>query len=249
MQTIKLVVNFMWSIYFLAIILLILFVVIFVFPVRIEICEHIYPIYPKIFKYKSRSIEKKHFVKIKILKIITVYKIDLDKKKQEKYFKKTFKNTSNDPVELVINAVFNFLDNMITSTKVNKALLSSKDFNRILDSVYVKKLDLEIGINLVNVLVNVYVNALFNSLINMIISKRRNHFNFNDLRYKTYTSGDVYDIKINSIIDIQFANSISIILKFIFKLRKVEKKNVRNKTSNRKFNDDSYDISREYGRC
>ena len=239
----------MWSIYVLAIILLILFVVIFVFPVRIEICEHIYPIYPKIFKYKSRSIEKKHFVKIKILKIITVYKIDLDKKKQEKYFKKTFKNTSNDPVELAINAVFNLLDNMITSTKVNKALLSSKDFTRILDSVYVKKLDLEIGINLVNVLVNVYVNALFNSLINMMISKRKNQFNLNNLRYKTYTSGDVYDIKINSIIDIKFANIIGIIIKIVFKLRKVEKKNVRNKTSNRKFNDDCYDISREYGRC
>ena len=239
----------MLVIYGIAIILLIMFVVIFVFPVRIEVREHIYPIYPKIFRYKSRSVEKKHFIKIKISKIITVYKIDLDKKKQEKHLKKFFKNTSNDLVELAINAIFNFLDNMVTSTKVNKALLSSKDFTRILDSVYVKKLDLEIGINLVNVLVNVYVNALFNSLINMMISKRKNQFNLNNLRYKTYTSGDVYDIKINSIIDIKFANIIGIIIKIVFKLRKVEKKNVRNKTSNRKFNDDCYDISREYGRC
>ena len=53
----------------------------------------------------------------------------------------------------------------------------------------------------------------------------------------------VYNIKIDSIIHLQLANIIYIIIKIIFKLRKVEKKNVRSKTSNRKFNDDSYDFA------
>ena len=51
------------------------------------------------------------------------------------------------------------------------------------------------------------------------------------------------NIKIDSIIHLQLANIIYIIIKIIFKLRKVEKKNVRYKTSNRKFNDDSYDFA------
>lgn len=233
----------MWIMYILISIILILFVILFVFPITIEIKDDIKPTFNKIKKYKNESIKEKHYVKIKILKFITVYKRDLDTNKNENDSKKLYKNTTNDPLEMVVNSVFNALDKAVTSQKVNKALLNSKDFKNIINSIYVKKLHLDFGINLINSIVNAYISTFINVIINMAIASNINKFNLEDTRYKTYISGEVYNIKIDSIIDIKLANIIYIIFKIIYKLRKVEKKNVRNKTSNRKFNDDSYDFT------
>ena len=230
----------MWIIYILISIILILFVILFVFPITIEIKDNIKPTFNKIKKYKNESVKEKHYVKFKILKFITVYKRDLDKNKNENDSKKLYKNITNDPLEMVVNSVFNALDKAVTSEKVNKALLNSKDFKNIINSMYIKKLHLDFGINLINSIVNAYVSTLINVIINMVIASNINKFNLEDTRYKTYISGEVYNIKIDSIIDVKLANIIYIIFKIIYKLRKVEKKNVRNKTSNRKFNDDSY---------
>ena len=144
---------------------------------------------------------------------------------------------------MVINSVFNALDKALTGEKINKALLNSKDIKNFINSIYVKKLKLDLGINLINTILNVYVSTLINIVINMFIANNINRFNLENTRYKTYISGEVYNIKIDSIIHLQLANIIYIIIKIIFKLRKVEKKNVRSKTSNRKFNDDSYDFA------
>ena len=233
----------MWIMYILISFILILFVILFVFPITIEIKDDIKPTFNKIKKYKNESIKEKHYVKIKILKFITVYKRDLDTNKNENDSKKLYKNTTNDPLEMVVNSVFNALDKAVTSEKVNKALLNSKDFKNIINSIYVKKLHLNFGINLINSIVNAYVSTFINVIINMVIASNINKFNLEDTRYKTYISGEVYNIKIDSIIDVKLANIIYIIFKIIYKLRKVEKKNVRNKTSNRKFNDDSYDFT------
>ena len=224
-------------------IVILIYVVIFVFPVRLEIKEETVPIYMKLKKYKTESVKEKHFLKIKILKKIAIFKIDLDKLKKKNEYKKLYKNKSNDPLEIVVNAIFNFLDKAVTSTKVNKALLTKKDFKVIIKNIYVKKLNLEFGLNLINPILNAYVITLFNTAINMVIAKYQSKFNFKDLRYKTYVSGEIYNIKIHSIIDIKLANIIYIIFKIIYKYRKVDKKNVRGKTSNRKFNDDSYDFT------
>ncbi len=233
----------MWIMYILISIILILFVILFVFPITIEIKDNIKPTFNKIKKYKNESVKEKHYVKIKILKFITVYKRDLDTNKNENDSKKLYKNTTNDPLEMVVNSVFNALDKAVTSEKVNKALLNSKDFKNIINSMYIKKLHLDFGINLINSIVNAYVSTLINVIINMVIASNINKFNLEDTRYKTYISGEVYNIKIDSIIDVKLANIIYIIFKIIYKLRKVEKKNVRDKTSNRKFNDDSYDFT------
>ncbi len=239
----------MWIIYTLISIILIIFIVLFVFPITVQINDNIVPTFNKIKKYKSESVKEKHYIKFKILKFITVYTINLDKNKKKNDDKKLYKNTSNDPLEMVINAIFNALDKLVTSEKINKALLTPKDLRNILNSLYFKKVSLDLGINFLNTILNAYVITVINVIINMFINNNLNKFNLNDTRYKTYISGEVYNIKINSIIDIKLANIIYIIIKIIYKLRKVEKKNVRNKTSNRKFNDDCYDITRKYGRC
>lgn len=228
----------MWIIYTLFSVILILFVLIAV-PLRIEINDNIVPNMNKIKKYKSQSIKEKHYLKIKIFGIIPIYIKDLNKNKEKNYNK----NISNDPLELVINVIFNTLDKAITSEKVNKVLFDSKDIRNIVKSIYFKKIYLDFGINLLNPIANCYISTLINTLISMFVSKNINKFNLENTRYKTYISGEVYNIKINSIINLKITNIIYIIIKIIYKLRKVDKKNVRGKTSNRKFNDDSYDFA------
>lgn len=233
----------MWIIYTVAIIILLLFIMLFVFPIKIDIKHEIVPTFNKLKKYKSETVKEKHYLKIKILGFILVYKKDLNKNKKKNDDKKLYKNVSNDPLEMVINSVFNALDKAVTGEKINKALLNSKDIKNFINSIYVKKLKLDLGINLINTILNAYISTLINVAINMFIANNINRFNLKNVRYKTYISGEVYNIKIDSIIHLQLANIIYIIIKIIFKLRKVEKKNVRSKTSNRKFNDDSYDFA------
>lgn len=233
----------MWIIYTVAIIILLLFIMLFVFPIKIDIKHEIVPTFNKLKNYKSETVKEKHHLKIKLLGFILVYKKDLNKNKKKNDDKKLYKNVSNDPLEMVINSVFNALDKAVTGEKINKALLNSKDIKNFINSIYVKKLKLDLGINLINTILNAYISTLINVAINMFIANNINRFNLENARYKTYISGEVYNIKIDSIIHLQLANIIYIIIKIIFKLRKVEKKNVRSKTSNRKFNDDSYDFA------
>lgn len=224
-------------------ILILTYILLFVFPITIEIKDEILPTFNKIKKYKSETVKEKHYLKIKILGFILIFKKDLNKNKKKNDDNKLYKNVSNDPLEMVINSVFNALDKAVTGEKINKVLLNSKDIKTIINSIYVKKFYLDLGINLLQPILNAYILTFINVVINMFIAKNIKKFNLQNTKYKTYISGEVYNIKIDSIIHLQLANIIYIIIKIIFKLRKVEKKNVRYKTSNRKFNDDSYDFT------
>lgn len=228
---------------FIILILILIYILLFVFPITIEIKDEILPTFNKIKKYKSETVKEKHYLKIKILGFILIFKKDLNKNKKKNNDNKLYKNVSNDPLEMVINSVFNALDKAVTGEKIYKGLLNSKDIKTIINSIYVKKIYLDLGINLLQPILNAYISTLINVVINMYIAKNIKKFNLQNTKYKTYISGEVYNIKIDSIIHLQLANIIYIIIKIIFKLRKVEKKNVRYKTSNRKFNDDSYDFT------
>ena len=230
-------------IYLIILIIILIYILLFVFPITIEIKDEILPTFNKIKKYKSETVKEKHYLKIKILGFILIFKKDLNKNKKKNDDNKLYKNVSNDPLEMVINSVFNVLDNAVTGEKINKALLKSKDIKTIINSIYLKKFYLDLGINLLQPILNAYISTLINVVINMFIAKNIKKFNLQNTKFKTYISGEVYNIKIDSIIHLQLANIIYIIIKIIFKLRKVEKKNVRSKTSNRKFNDDSYDFA------
>lgn len=228
---------------FIILILILIYILLFVFPITIEIKDEILPTFNKIKKYKSETVKEKHYLKIKILGFILIFKKDINKNKKKNNDNKLYKNVSNDPLEMVINSVFNALDKAVTGEKIYKGLLNSKDIKTIINSIYVKKIYLDLGINLLQPILNAYISTLINVVINMYIAKNIKKFNLQNTKYKTYISGEVYNIKIDSIIHLQLANIIYIIIKIIFKLRKVEKKNVRYKTSNRKFNDDSYDFT------
>ena len=100
----------MWIIYIFIIFLLLIHILFFVFPVKVEIKDRIIPVFKKIKKYKSESVIEKSYLKIKVIYGITIFKLDLDKIKKKNEDKKLYKNKSNDPVEIVINTIFNFLD-------------------------------------------------------------------------------------------------------------------------------------------
>ena len=88
----------MWIIYIFIIVLLLIHISLFVFPVRVEIKDSIVPILKKIKKYKSESVMEKSYLKIRIIYCITIFKLDLDKIKKQNENKKLYKNKSNDPV-------------------------------------------------------------------------------------------------------------------------------------------------------
>ena len=230
-------------IYLIILIIILIYILLFVFPITIEIKDEILPTFNKIKKYKSETVKEKHYLKIKILGFILIFKKDLNKNKKKNDDNKLYKIVSNNPLEMVINSVFNALDNAVIGEKINKALLKSKDIKTIINSIYLKKFYLDLGINLLQPILNAYISTLINVVINMFIAKNIKKFNLQNTKFKTYISGEVYNIKIDSIIHLQLANIIYIIIKIIFRLRKVEIKNVRSKTSNRKFNDDSYDFT------
>ena len=110
-------------IYLIILILILIYILLFVFPITIEIKDEILPTFNKIKKYKSETVKEKHYLKIKILGFILIFKKDLNKNKKKNDDNKLYKIVSNDPLEMVINSVFNVLDNAVTGEKINKALL------------------------------------------------------------------------------------------------------------------------------
>ena len=88
----------MWIIYIFIIVLLLIHISLFVFPVRVEIKDSIVPILKKIKKYKSENEIEKSYLKIRIIYCITIFKLDLDKIKKKNENKKLYKNKYNYPV-------------------------------------------------------------------------------------------------------------------------------------------------------
>ena len=83
---------------------------------------------------------------------------------------------------------------------------------------------------------------ILNYIINSYIAKNSDRFNLKNLKYKTYISENLLKIKIKSIVNLNLVNTIYIVFKLIIKYMKGGNKNGK-KTSNRKFNDDSYDFA------
>ena len=131
---------------------------------------------------------------------------------------------------------------MLNYKKFDEALLNKKDLKKVNNAISFKSIYINIGVNLKNYIVNAYIIAFLNAVINMYIAKNIEKFNLEKTSYNTYTSNEILNLQIDSIINLKLVNTIIIILKIIFKLRKVEKKNGRT-TSNRKFNDDSYEFT------
>ncbi len=220
-------------------------------------------------KYKANSdssqtqdgnLNYENYVAVYLFGFIKVFnkslnKKDENKKKENNKNKKEnakLNNTSNVANEenKVVNTIYNVLVKFLDYSKIVARLLNEKDFNKIQNSFKFKKLNLKLGINFKNTMLNIYMLTFLSTIISIYISKNANKFNQKKLNYSVNISEKILDLNVDSIIKFKLANTIGIIIKIIYKLRKVEDENVRTRsTSNRKLNDDSYDVYRKYDRC
>ncbi len=223
----------------LGIILLLLLIVLI--PLKLEIMyetidEAKKPIIDKIVEKKIRN----NYLKIYIFGFLPLPKIKLKVKKNVKFLE--MKNLVRD----IINTIFSLTMEFIGYEKTSKALLSKKDLNKINNSMFFKQINLNFGFNLQNIILNVYLIAIVNSLLSIFIGKNSERIDLTGVKYDTYISSQIYNLKIFSILKFNLANTIFVFIKVFIKLkkyRKVASLNGKRGTSNRRFNDDSYDVA------
>lgn len=196
-------------------------------PIKISIN---YEYYSKDYDINDEDVKKE--IKIYILRCIRIKKIS--KKKDEQ------KNENNKGNKLIYN--LKSIINKYTQIKREEKIAEKSDINKISNSIYVQKLDLNVGFNTKGVILNAYINSFLNSLINNFLSNNITKINLKNTRYNTYTTNNLLRIKIQSIVDIKLANNIIVIFKLIYKIMKGGKNNGK-ETSNRKSNVNSYDFS------
>ena len=218
------------------IVVLSIIILLIVFPHKIRI------------KYRIYSHEKKKFTTTtdNVFVFYIFGFIPIKKKLQENKEDKKLKNTGKKSKDKkVLDVVYNVFTGTLKYRKINEALLDKNDLKKIKDSIYFEKINLDLGINLQEIFLNIYILGIINTLIPMYIAVNQKNFNMDNLEYRTYISNNIIDINLDCIMKVNLIHTISVIVKVIYKIRKVESKNGR-ATSNRKFNDDSYDIARKY---
>lgn len=182
----------------------------------------------------TNIIENKNNLSLYILGI-RIKKIELDRKIHPN------SNSKNK----VTNTIFMIVKQIIKSMEKEEIL---KIVTKILKTIKVNKLDMEIGINFKDPIVNAYVIAIINSILPILIVKNNNNFNLDNIKYNTFISKKVIYLRINGIIHVSIVKNIISIIKIILVILKGGIKN-GNKTSNRISNDNFNDFDRKYGRC
>lgn len=189
----------------------------------------------------QKEIDKKirdNYLKIYLFGFIPIIKIKLEVKKNSKMLE------NKGVVKDIINTIFSLTMEYIGVKKVGSTIISKKDTDKILKSLYFEKLDLKFGFNFYNVILNAYLIAFFNTLICLLIASKQKYFNLNNIKYFTYISNkQIYNLDVFCISKLNFANTIFVIIKVFIKYRKVAKKYGKTKSSDRGFNDDSYDVA------
>lgn len=213
-------------------ILLVFFILVIIVPIRVNI------------NYETgENLKVKNYILIKILYFIPIYKFNIYKKEETK-------NKNSNSSSQKIDRIYNVLMELIGYSKYKKKIINKKDINKVLNSMYFEKLDLQIGINLNEYIVNSYIMSGLNMLLCMYINKNIKNFNFNNIFYSAYISKDMYELKVNSIVRIKLVNNIYILIKVLINLLKLKfmkgkvKKNVA--TSHRESYGYNNDITRKY---
>ena len=225
-----------------------LLVVILLFPLKVDIN---YNVNTTSLKDKTQNLNTNNYVRLYILNGIKIAHFDQKNKqsvnKMEGKNSKKVKSKKNGNKKMlnsnvILNIVYKFILDLLNIKKMNEAVITKEDLAVINKNINFEKLILNIGINFKEVLTNAYLIAFLNSAINMYLAKNIDRINLENTEYTTYISNEILNIKIDSIIKLNLVNTIIVIFKVLFRFRKVVKKNGRT-TSNRKFNDDSYDFA------
>ena len=192
-------------------------------------------------KYIEKSdsatvIENDNYIALYLFNIIKIKKIKIERKVH---------TDDNHKDNRVVNTVFMIIKQILRSLQKEEIV---KIVTRILKSIKVKRLNMELGINLQDSILNAYSIAIINSILPIFLAKNSKNVDLNNISYTTFISKKVINLKIDSIIYVSIVKNITSIIKIIFISLKKRKKN-GNKTSNRISNDNINDFNRKYGRC
>lgn len=187
---------------------------------------------------------KKVHLEIYILGFLKIFKKEIDSAITPKNLNENDAIKSNH----LLNLINSLSIETLGMTKLGKALLSKKELKKILKNIKFEEFYLGILFNSENHILNSYINATANTFLCMYINSNIDKFNIKKLRYYVHIGKNVYEIKFNSIIKFRVINNIYELIKIGFryiKLRKNkrEEKDKDGRTSNRKSNDDNYDVS------
>lgn len=184
----------------------------------------------------SNMMESDNYIAIYLFEIIKIKKIKIERK-----IHTDNKNGNNK----VVNTFFMMVKQIIKSLQLEEI---NKIVKNILKTIKVNKLDLNLGINFSDPILNAYSIAIINSVLPIFLISNNRNINLDNIRYNTYISKKVVDLKVDSIISVSIVKNIISILKIVFLIVKGGIKN-GNKTSNRISNDNFNDFNRKYGRC
>ena len=192
-------------------------------------------------KYIERSdsatvIENDNYIALYLFNIIKIKKIKIERKVH---------TDDNHKDNRVVNTVFMIIKQILRSLQKEEIV---KIVTRILKSIKVKSLNMDLGINLQDSILNAYSIAIINSILPIFLAKHSKNIDLNNISYTTFISKKVINLKIDSIIYVSIVKNITSIIKIIFIILKGGIKN-GNKTSNRISNDNINDFNRKYGRC
>lgn len=184
----------------------------------------------------SNMMESDNYIALYLFGIIKIKKIKIERKIH------TDNKTGNNKV---VNTFFMIAKQIIKSLQLEEI---AKIVKNILKTIKVNKLDLNLGINFSDPILNAYSIAIINSVLPIFLISNNRNINLDNIRYNTYISKKVIDLKVDSIISVSIVKNIISILKIVFLIVKGGIKN-GNKTSNRISNDNFNDFNRKYGRC
>lgn len=192
-------------------------------------------------KYIEKSdsatvIENDNYIALYLFNIIKIKKIKIERKVHTE---------DNNKDNRVVNTVFMIIKQILRSLQKEEIV---KIVARILKSIKVKSLNMDLGINLQDSILNAYSIAIINSILPIFLAKHSKNIDLNNISYTTFISKKVINLKIDSIIYVSIVKNITSIIKIIFIILKGGIKN-GNKTSNRISNDNFNDFNRKYGRC
>lgn len=192
-------------------------------------------------KYIEKSdsatvIENDNYIALYLFNIIKIKKIKIERKVH---------TDDNHKDNRVVNTVFMIIKQILRSLQKEEIV---KIVTRILKSINVKRLNMDLGINLQDPILNAYSIAIINSILPIFLAKHSKNIDLNNISYTTFISKKVINLKIDSIIYVSIVKNITSIIKIIFIILKGGIKN-GNKTSNRISNDNINDFNRKYGRC
>lgn len=192
-------------------------------------------------KYIEKSdsatvIENDNYIALYLFNIIKIKKIKIERKVHTE---------DNNKDNRVVNTVFMIIKQILRSLQKEEMV---KIVSRILKTINIKRLNLELGINLQDSILNAYSIAIINSILPIFLAKHSKNIDLNNISYTTFISKKVINLKIDSIIYVSIVKNITSIIKIIFIILKGGIKN-GNKTSNRISNDNINDFNRKYGRC